>query len=241
MHSVREALGKPWVLDIDATIKPMYGRQEGAEMGCNPAKPGRPSHVLHTFWVGNLRLVLDVQVRSGKQHTSGHAKAALGGPLENDGAGLRAGLQLVELVLPSGRPNGAHGGHHEPAVATGRSGLDRQPRRTNHAVPHADARQEEPPQVAGGQYPHGLAACSRCCGAVQGHRPVGHAAALRQRPDRASHRTVQSVCRDCGVGVTGGCRLKRRESFVRSQFDSQCDKNNHIRCPSLVMLFISFG
>ena len=78
MHSVREVLDKPWVLDIDASIKPLYGRQEGAEIGYNPAKPGRPSHVLHTFWVGNLRLVLDVQVSAGKQHTSGHAKAALG-------------------------------------------------------------------------------------------------------------------------------------------------------------------
>ena len=28
MHSVREALDKPWVLDIDASIKPLYGRQE---------------------------------------------------------------------------------------------------------------------------------------------------------------------------------------------------------------------
>ena len=78
LHSVHEALDKPWVLDIDASIKPLYGRQEGAEVGYNPGKPGRPSHVLHTFWVGNLRLVLDVQVSSGKQHTSVHAKAALG-------------------------------------------------------------------------------------------------------------------------------------------------------------------
>ena len=78
MHSVRDALERPWVLDIDASIKPLYGRQEGAQIGYNPAKPMRPSHVLHTFWVGNLRLVLDVQVSSGKQHTSGHAKAALG-------------------------------------------------------------------------------------------------------------------------------------------------------------------
>ena len=77
MHSVREALDRPWVLDIDASIKPLYGRQEGAEIGYNPSKPMRPSHVLHTFWVGNLRLVLDVQVSSGKQHTSVHAKAAL--------------------------------------------------------------------------------------------------------------------------------------------------------------------
>lgn len=87
MHSVRQALDKPWVLDIDATVKPLYGRQEGAEMGYNPAKPGRPSHVLHTFWVGNLRLVLDVQVNSGKQHTSAHAKAALARLLDELGQG----------------------------------------------------------------------------------------------------------------------------------------------------------
>jgi hypothetical protein len=33
MHSVREALNRPWVLDLDATIKPLYGRQEGAQIG----------------------------------------------------------------------------------------------------------------------------------------------------------------------------------------------------------------
>jgi hypothetical protein len=76
MASVRNALDRPWVLDLDATIKPLYGRQEGAQVGYNPHKPGRPSHVLHTFWVGNLRLVLDAVLSSGKQHTSGHAKAA---------------------------------------------------------------------------------------------------------------------------------------------------------------------
>lgn len=49
----------------------------GREVGYNPHKPGRPSHGLHTFWIGNLRLVLDAVLNSGKQHTSGHAKAPL--------------------------------------------------------------------------------------------------------------------------------------------------------------------
>ena len=53
MHSVpslpKSALELPWVMDIDATVKPLYGHQEGAEIGYNPHKPGRPSHVLHTF------------------------------------------------------------------------------------------------------------------------------------------------------------------------------------------------
>jgi Transposase DDE domain group 1 len=83
--SVHEVLDQPWVLDIDASIKPLYGRQEGAEIGYNPTKPMRPSHVLHTFLVANLRLVLDVQVSSGKQHSSGHAKTALGRLLDELG------------------------------------------------------------------------------------------------------------------------------------------------------------
>ena len=85
MSSVRDVLDRPWVLDIDATIKPLYGKQEGAQLGYNPHKPGRPSHVLHTYWVGNLRLVLDVQVNPGKQHTSVHAKAGLGRLLDELG------------------------------------------------------------------------------------------------------------------------------------------------------------
>ena len=85
MHSVREALDRPWVLDIDASVKPLYDHQEGAQIGYNPGKPKRPSHVLHTFLVSHLRLVLDVQLSSGKQHTSGHAKAALGRLLDELG------------------------------------------------------------------------------------------------------------------------------------------------------------
>ena len=42
MGSVRDALDRPWVLDMDATIKPLYGRQEGAEVGYNPHKPRCP-------------------------------------------------------------------------------------------------------------------------------------------------------------------------------------------------------
>ena len=40
-------LSEPWVLDIDSTIKPLYGHQEGAMVGYNPHKPGRPSHCYH--------------------------------------------------------------------------------------------------------------------------------------------------------------------------------------------------
>lgn len=70
-------LRRPWVLDLDVTVKPLYGHQEGAELGYNPHKPGRPSHAYHTLMLRSLRLVLDVEVRSGKQHRAHHGAANL--------------------------------------------------------------------------------------------------------------------------------------------------------------------
>jgi|SRR5665213_1848029 len=42
-------LGEPWVFDMDSTVKPLYGHQEGAELGYNPHKPSRPSHAYHIY------------------------------------------------------------------------------------------------------------------------------------------------------------------------------------------------
>jgi len=60
-------LYEPWILDVDTTVKPLFGHQEGAVLGYNPRKPGRPSHVLHTYFMANTRLVLDVEVRPGNE------------------------------------------------------------------------------------------------------------------------------------------------------------------------------
>ena len=76
-YCVRPLLGEPWVLDVDTTIKPLYGEQEGAELGYNPHKPGRPSHAYHTYMLSNLRLVLSVDVQPGDQHTASHGAAGL--------------------------------------------------------------------------------------------------------------------------------------------------------------------
>lgn len=70
-------LGEPWILDGDATIKTLYGKQEGAEVGYNPHKPGRPSHTYHSYMLANLRLMLDVEVQSGKQVASKHSAPGL--------------------------------------------------------------------------------------------------------------------------------------------------------------------
>jgi len=60
-------LDHPWILDVDTSVKVLYGHQEGAVLGYNPTKPGRPSHVLHTYFVGNTRLVMDVEIRPGNE------------------------------------------------------------------------------------------------------------------------------------------------------------------------------
>lgn len=74
--SIAPALGLPWILDIDTSIKPLYGhQQQGAEIGYNPHKPGRPSHVYHSYFMANLRISLGVEVRPGNEHA-----AALGLP-----------------------------------------------------------------------------------------------------------------------------------------------------------------
>ena len=80
----------PWILDIDSTIKPLYGHQQGAEIGYNPHKPGRPSHVYHSYLMGTTRLVLDVEVQPGKQTAAHHALPGL--------------WRLVEALPAASRP-----------------------------------------------------------------------------------------------------------------------------------------
>ena len=53
-ESVAALLDAPWILDIDTTVKPLYGKQEGAVVSYNPKKPGRPSHTYHTYLMAGL-------------------------------------------------------------------------------------------------------------------------------------------------------------------------------------------
>ena len=78
-------LSEPWILDMDSTVKPIYGHQDGAVQGYNPKKPGRPSHVYHTYMLAGLRLILDVEVAAGNQHTSNHAAPGLWAYLDRIG------------------------------------------------------------------------------------------------------------------------------------------------------------
>jgi hypothetical protein len=90
LASYAPALEQPWIADLDVTIKPIYGHQEGAELGYNPHKPGRPSHAYHTVFLRALRVALDVEVRSGKEHAAVH--------------GLENLWRLWDRLTPAQRP-----------------------------------------------------------------------------------------------------------------------------------------
>lgn len=76
-ESVAPLLDAPWILDTDTTVKPLYGRQEGAVVSYNPRKPGRPSHSYHTCLMAGLRQGLGVEVRAGNEHAAKHTQPGL--------------------------------------------------------------------------------------------------------------------------------------------------------------------
>lgn len=69
--------GPSWILDTDTTVKCLYGKQEGAVLGYNPKKPGRPSHSYHSYFMANTRLALRVEVKPGNETSSNHSAAGL--------------------------------------------------------------------------------------------------------------------------------------------------------------------
>jgi hypothetical protein len=75
--SYEPLLDEPWALDIDSTVKLLYGHQENAKVGYNPTKPGRPSHAFHSYFIANLRLVVDVEVQAGNRTASSFAQPEL--------------------------------------------------------------------------------------------------------------------------------------------------------------------
>jgi hypothetical protein len=89
-ESIHEALSTGWILDCDTTIKLLYGHQGGAEISYNPTKPGRPSHAIHTYWIANVRMVLDAEVQGGKAHAAKHSVPRL--------------ILILKALLPEQRP-----------------------------------------------------------------------------------------------------------------------------------------
>src|SRR5438067_6494770 len=75
--SYEPLLEEAWGLDVDTTVKPLYGHQEDAKVGYNPSKPGRPSHAYHSYFIGSIRMVLEVEVQAGNQTASSFAQPEL--------------------------------------------------------------------------------------------------------------------------------------------------------------------
>lgn len=65
-------LREKYILDLDTSVKPVYGHHEGAEISYNPTKPGRPSQSLHAGFIGGLRLLVALNVQGGKAHAACH-------------------------------------------------------------------------------------------------------------------------------------------------------------------------
>ena len=90
MDSVSALLDVPWILDTDTTVKPLYGHQEGAVIGYNPTKPGRPSHNYHTYLMAGMRLVLGTEVHAGNEHAARHTQPGL--------------LKILDELAPEQKP-----------------------------------------------------------------------------------------------------------------------------------------
>lgn len=104
-HCYSLLLSEPWVLDMDVTVKVLYGKQEGAVRGYNPTKPGRPSHTYHTYTIANLRLVLDAEVQPGNQSAASYSASDLWSlldriPIDNQPKFIRADNAFgTELIM----------------------------------------------------------------------------------------------------------------------------------------------
>ena len=62
-----QLLGEDYVIDIDSTVKKLYGHQEFSVKGYNPTRPGRPCHSCHGYLIGGLRVILGVDVHPGNE------------------------------------------------------------------------------------------------------------------------------------------------------------------------------
>ncbi len=56
-------------LDIDSTVATVYGKQEGAEVGYNPNKRGRPSYSIKTAFIANNGDCVNLRLDGGKSHS----------------------------------------------------------------------------------------------------------------------------------------------------------------------------
>src|ERR1700716_4173432 len=124
-YCTRPLSGEPWIRDVDTTVKPLYGHQEGAVVSYNSHKPGRPSHSYHCYMLANLRLILAVEVQAGNHHTSKHSAPGLWRLLDGLSPTERPTLLRGDAAARGARRGGARGGESPPAGGGRRGGGQR--------------------------------------------------------------------------------------------------------------------
>ena len=70
LHCLAPLLAQQYVLDLDPSVKTLYGHQEGAAIGYNPHKHGRPSHCFHVMSIAEVRMPVGFVILPGNE-TSG--------------------------------------------------------------------------------------------------------------------------------------------------------------------------
>jgi len=71
-----------YTLDIDSTIMPRYGNQQGSKKGYNPKKPGRNSHHPLIAFISDIKMVANFWLRAGNSYTANNFKGFLCDTLE---------------------------------------------------------------------------------------------------------------------------------------------------------------
>ncbi len=94
-------LSTPWILDLDTTVKCLYGKQEGALLGYNPKKPGRPSHSYHSALMANTRLALAMEVMAGNKTAPMHSMPGIRAFLDALPKGERPALLRGDVAYGS--------------------------------------------------------------------------------------------------------------------------------------------
>ena len=115
LRSVEPVLQEPWICDIDVTIKTIYGRQEGAEVGYNPHKPraagARLSHFFHFAFAAGFGCGGGTGQTISRPGGAGNILAVVGAFVGGATASSAAGrLRLWQGAL--------HGGMRKPAAPT---------------------------------------------------------------------------------------------------------------------------
>ena len=80
-----------FTLDVDSSTITRYGKQQGAQKGYNPKKPGRASHHPLMAFVSETKMVANFWLRSGQAHTANNIEAFIEDTLEKL-SGKRIGL-----------------------------------------------------------------------------------------------------------------------------------------------------